>query len=141
MSLPALTRPLSQSLFDPAATGADIQSVARLHLSRGNADLALALLLANRDRLIPPALLDLARLQRRRGDWATAGAIWESLAEKGLPKAIEAQAKYLEHKARDHIQALEWVERLPPSPDRERRWQRLYDKVRACAPPLWPHQS
>jgi uncharacterized protein YprB with RNaseH-like and TPR domain len=141
LSLPALARPLSQSLFEPAATGADIQSVARLHLSRGDADLALALLLANRDRLMPSALLDLARLQRRRGDWAAAGAIWESLAEKGHPEAIEAQAKYLEHRARDYIHALEWVERLPPSPDRERRRRRLHDKVQACALPLWPHQS
>ena len=130
LSLPALAQPLQQGFVDPGAVGADIHSVARFHLSRGKADLAFELLLANRDALYPSALLDLARLHRRRGDWSAAGAIWKSLAGQGNPRALVAQAKYLEHRERDYAQALEWVERLPAGPETEHRRRRLVGKLR-----------
>jgi len=133
LSLPSLVGPLSHSLVDPASYGADVHAVARFHLSRGDADLALKLLLADRDRLAPPALLDLARLHRRRGEWPEASAIWGALAEQGLPEAIEAQAKYLEHREGNYPRALRWVDRLPPGPAREHRRHRLEGKLRATA--------
>jgi len=130
MSLPTLLQPLKRSLTDPAATGADVHAVARFHLSRGDADLALKLLFANREGLAPPALLDLARLNRRRGEWSAACAIWGALAEQGVPEAIEAQAKYLEHRERDYERALQCVDRLPTGPERDHRRRRLVDKLR-----------
>lgn len=129
LSLPALAHPLQRSFADPAATGADVHAVARFHLARGDIDLAAELLLANRDRLAPAALLELARLHRRRGEWDAAGAIWASLAAQGIPEACEAQAKYLEHRERDYAQALEWVGRLPAGAERERRRRRLEGKL------------
>jgi hypothetical protein len=131
LSLPALARPLQRSFVDPMATGADIRSVARFHLARGDADFALRLLVTNRETLEALALLDLARLHRRRGEWSAASAIWRALAEQGVPAALEAQAKYLEHRERDYAQALDCTARLPPGSERERRWRRLEDKLRA----------
>jgi uncharacterized protein YprB with RNaseH-like and TPR domain len=132
LSLPALAVPLRRSLIDPVASGADVHAVARLHLSLGNADPALALLSAHRERLGPPALLDLARLHRRRGEWAAASAIWKTLAEQGVPEALEAQAKYLEHQKRQYVEALECVARLPDGSARDHRRQRLEEKLKAC---------
>jgi len=129
LSLPALTRPLHQTLVDPAGIGADIQRIAQLHRSRGDPDLALELLSTNRDRLKPAALLDLARLHRRRGDWSSASDIWEALAEQRIPDALAEQAKYLEHRERDYAKALECVARLPPGLERENRRMRLEKKL------------
>jgi uncharacterized protein YprB with RNaseH-like and TPR domain len=131
LSLPALARPLRRSFVDPAATGADIRSVARFHLARGDADFALRLLATNREELAPLALMDLAQLHRCRGEWSEASTIWRALAEQGIPAALEAQAKYLEHRERDYAQALDCTARLPPGAERERRWRRLEDKLRA----------
>ncbi len=133
LSLPALTLPLSRSFVDPASTGADAHSVARFHLARGDTGLAFELLCANRDGLGPAALMELARMHRRRGDWSAAGTIWERLAEQGVPEALEAQAKFLEHRKRDYAKALEWTSRLPVGHDRERRRRRLEGKLRAQA--------
>ncbi|MCG6862083.1 MAG: ribonuclease H-like domain-containing protein [Chromatiaceae bacterium] len=133
LSLLALAQPLQQSFLDPASTDADVHSVARFQLTRGNADLAFHLLVTNRERLDPPALLDLARLHRRSGEWSEAAAIWESLSEQGIPAAIEAQAKFLEHRERDYAQALERVDRLPPGPERDHRRRRLEAKLEASA--------
>jgi len=130
LSLPALTRPLVESFADPRATGADVRAVARHHLTRGDADRALAVLLADRRRLSPPALLDLARLHRRRGEWQEAGAIWGALAVQGLPEAIADYAKYLEHQVQDYARALAWATRLPAGPAREHRRRRIEDKLR-----------
>jgi hypothetical protein len=134
LSLPALTRPLQQTLIDPARVGADIQRIAQLHLSRGDPDLALEHLSTNRDRLAPAALLDLARLHRQRGDWSAASAIWEALAEQKIPGALAAHAKYLEHRKRDYAKALAYVARLPPGLEREHRRARLEKKLRGQTP-------
>lgn len=130
LSLPALARPLTEAFADPRSTGADSRAVARFHLSRGDADRAFAILSADRPRLSPAALLDLARLHRRRGEWPEAGAIWGALAEQGIPEAIAALAKYLEHRMCDYVRALAWVARLPAGPDREHRRRRIEDKLR-----------
>jgi hypothetical protein len=129
LSLPALAPSLKRSFADPAETGADVHSVARFHFSRGSTDLAFELLLANRDGLAHPGLLDLARLHRRRDEWSAASDIWGALAEEGLREAITAQAKYLEHRARDNLGALALARRLPPGPEREHRCRRLEAKL------------
>jgi uncharacterized protein YprB with RNaseH-like and TPR domain len=125
LSLPALAPPLEASLRDPSSTGADIRSVAEYHRRRGEEAFAVRLLSSGRRQLSAAGLLDLARLYRRRGDWRSAREIWESLAAQGETEATEALAKYLEHRLGDHSLALTLARRLPPSPERDRRCQRL----------------
>ena len=133
LSLPALAGVLAHTLRRPWALGADVRSVAGYWLDRGQEALALAILAQGREALNETGLLDLARLHRRRSEWSQAHRIWRSLAERDHPGGTEALTKYLEHRERDYAQALLWVDRLPAGPDRERRRQRLEDKLRARA--------
>jgi hypothetical protein len=133
LSLPALVPALAQSLRDPAATGADIGSVAAHHLRVGDRERAFGLLSANRGRLCARGLLDLAGLCRRRGAWDEALAIWEMLAQRDEPRAVEALAKHLEHRAGDLHRALQLAARLPRGAAREHRLRRLQRRVNgAC---------
>jgi uncharacterized protein YprB with RNaseH-like and TPR domain len=129
LSLVALAVPMARSLCDPAATGAEIGAVASYHLARGEEGRAFALLVAHRQALSPPALLELARLHRARGKWEAAIEIWEMLADRDHPAAIEALAKYLEHRLRDFAGALRLAQRLPAGPERERRCRRLESRL------------
>ncbi len=129
LSLPALVPALAQSLRDPAATGADIRSVAAHHFRIGDRERAFGLLSANRGRLCARGLLDLAGLCRRRGAWDEALAIWEMLAQRDEPRAVEALAKHLEHRAGDLHRALQLAARLPRGPAREHRLRRLRHRV------------
>ncbi|MEA3275766.1 MAG: ribonuclease H-like domain-containing protein [Pseudomonadota bacterium] len=140
LSLPALVPALEWSFRDPAAAGAEIRAVARHHLARGANERAFQLLGANREALSASALLDLARLHGRRGEWDAALQIWQALAEKYNPKATEALAKYLEHRARDYRRALVMARRLPLGPERERRCRRLQARIwsRETGAPAYP---
>lgn len=129
IALPALVGPLASTLHDPASWGADLAAVARHHLRRGDPGAALALLAGNQARLDPAGLLDLARLQRRRGHWAAAAVIWETLAEQGVTAALEALAKYREHRVGDYSGALAVARRLPAGEARERRCRRLEQRL------------
>lgn len=95
--------------------------------------MAFSILDKGRGGLNEAGLLDLARLHRRRSEWAQAYGIWRSLAEHGNPMGTEALTKYLEHKERDYAKALEWVNRLPAAPDREHRRRRIEGKLRRLA--------
>ncbi|MBK1719125.1 hypothetical protein [Thiocystis violacea] len=73
--------------------------------------------------------LELARLYRRRGDWSGAVRIWEALAAEGDPSARAALAKYHEHQTHDRRQVLAFALDLPAGPERERRCERLREKL------------
>jgi hypothetical protein len=125
ISLPALAPALAWALREPGPAGADVRSVARHHLRRGDAAAALALLERHRQGLDSAGLTELAFLYRRQGDWAAALAIWQPLADRGEPAAVEALAKYLEHQAGDYRGALVLARRLPAGDARDRRCRRL----------------
>ena len=59
-----------------------------------------------------PAALELARLARRRGNWALAVTTWRELAMHDHVEALEGLAKYYEHKESDFAQALQLTQRL-----------------------------
>ena len=61
----------------------------------------------NRAQLDDEALMELARLARRKRNWALAIEIWDELTRKGNPEAIERLAKYYEHIVRDYDRALQ----------------------------------
>lgn len=129
LSLAALAVPLATTYRDPLATGAAVEAVAAHHLARGAPELAYALLAGNQARLAAPARLLLADLHRRRGEWEAACRIWGELGERDEPAALEALAKYHEHRRRDPAQALALARRLPPGAARERRCARLAAKL------------
>jgi len=112
VSLAALLPALQHSYEEPLARGADILAVVRHHREQNRERQAFDYLLAHRDRLDEPALLELARLGRRRGDWELAAAIWTTLASAGHPTALESLAKHHEHVTRNYRLALQWTQRL-----------------------------
>lgn len=136
LSLPTLAAAMTRCLCNPASLGADVRGVARYWLARGQEATALSLLAQDRHALDADGLFDLARLYRRRREWAQAHPIWRSLAARGHARGIEALAKYLEHRERDYVQALEWVDRLPAGSDREYRRRRIERKRQGRAPGL-----
>jgi uncharacterized protein YprB with RNaseH-like and TPR domain len=129
LSLAALAVPLAVTYRDPSATGAAVEAVAAYHLARGAPELAYAVLAGYPSRLAPPARLLLADLHRRRGEWEAACRLWGELVEHDEPAALEALAKYHEHRRRDPAQALALARRLPPGAARERRCARLAAKL------------
>lgn len=133
LSLAALAVPLAASFRDPLGMGASAHSIAGYHLSRGVPERAFAVLSAQREGLDVPALRLLAELHRRRGEWEQACQIWLRLAERDEPAALEALAKYYEHRCADHAAALDFAERLPPGAGRERRCGRLRARLAARA--------
>jgi hypothetical protein len=133
ISLAALVPALAAVERDPARFGADVAAVARNRLRRGDTGAAAGLLQDAAAELGPDALLLLASLYRRRGDWALALAVWETLALTGQPAAIEALAKYHEHRGGDPHQALRLALQLPAGPARARRCARLERKLNGQA--------
>ncbi len=129
VSLLALVPALVAVEHDPLANGADLGALARHRMRRGDACGARALLQAAQPLLMPTERLLLASLCRRAGDWAQALAQWERLAAEHEPTALEALAKYHEHRGGDLRQALALVQRLPSGPARERRELRLCRKL------------
>lgn len=133
LSLAALVVPLAASFRDPLSAGASVHSVAGYHLRRGAPEQAYAVLSAQTQGLGVPGLRLLAELHRRRGEWEQACQIWRRLAEGDEPAALEALAKYYEHRCADPTTALAFAERLPRGPDRERRCARLRARLTAQA--------
>jgi uncharacterized protein len=131
LSLVALVPAMAAVARDPIAHGADLGAVARYRLRRGDADGALALLCSAQPVLLPSERLFLASLYRRRGDWEQARAVWERLAADGQPDALEALAKYHEHRSGDLRQALDLARRLPAGLERDHRQLRLSRKLDA----------
>jgi uncharacterized protein YprB with RNaseH-like and TPR domain len=129
LSLAALIIELPRVFADPARFGADGEAIGRGYLREGDELGALRCLRAARDQLTETGLLELARLYRRRGDWAEAVQIWERLAARGSAHALVQLSKYHEHLRRDPRRALEFAHRLialeGPGHDHERRVARL----------------
>jgi uncharacterized protein YprB with RNaseH-like and TPR domain len=118
LSLVVLPAALQGSHEDPEATGADAHAWAKHRHRVLGEQAAFDYLQRHRGTLETDGLLELARLARRRRDWSLAVAIWEQLAGKGEPAAIEHLAKYLEHEKKDFRQALEaTARRLARAPD------------------------
>ena len=135
VSLAALVPALVRVERDPIAQDADLGALARHRLRCGDAPGALALLSSAQPLLVPAERLLLASLFRRRGDWEQARAVWEGLAADNEPDALEALAKYHEHRSGDLRQALDLVRRLPPGLARDHRQLRLRRKLNT-EPPL-----
>jgi uncharacterized protein YprB with RNaseH-like and TPR domain len=112
---------------------ADPCAVARHRMRRGDEAGALRQLAERTGSLGIAALLELARLYRRRGEWERAVLIWEDLAGQGVAEALERLAKYQEHIGRDFAAALALTERLVARqgarPEHVRRRQRLLGRV------------
>ena len=137
VSLAALVPALARVERDPVAQDADLGALARHRLRCGDASGALALLCSAQPLLVPAERLLLASLFRRRGDWEQARAVWERLATDNEPNALEALAKYHEHRSGDLQQALDLVRRLPPGLARDHRQLRLSRKLKTePSPPL-----
>ena len=119
ISLAALVPALAGVERDPIAHGADLGALARHRIRLGDASGALALLRSAQPLLVPAERLLLASLYRRRGDWEQARTVWERLAADNEPDALEALAKYHEHRSGDLRQALDLVRRLPPGLERD----------------------
>lgn len=132
VSLVALLAELSRVHAQPAGA-ADPLSLARHQQRHGREDLALDRLHANRHHLPPAGLLELARLHRRRGDWPSALAVLQPLAERGESGALLVLAKYQEHVLRDYRAALgscvSLTARQPDEPAHRRRLARVQRKL------------
>jgi uncharacterized protein len=126
--LPALTEVYRRPSTD-ARLGTDPASIARMQLRRHRHAPAQAHLAANEPALDDAALLLLAQLYRRAGDWHNATRLWQRLAEHGVLEAIEALAKYHEHVSGDLAQAAALCTALrnaaPARDDFLRRQQRI----------------
>lgn len=116
---------------------ADPLGVARHRLRRGDEAGALRVLDECSAMLGVAALLELAQIHRRRGEWACALPIWEQLAEQGVAEALERLAKYEEHIRHDFGAALALTERLlarqGERAEHACRRERLLERVRRAA--------
>ncbi|KAA6186968.1 hypothetical protein F2Q65_03510 [Thiohalocapsa marina] len=130
ISLAALVPALVRVEQEPAAHGADVGAIARGRLQRGDAVGARILLQSAAPTLPSADLLLLATLYRRSGLWPQALSLWNRLAAADEPAALEALAKYYEHRQHDPRQAMVFARRLPAGPERTRRCDRLGKKVR-----------
>ena len=138
ISLAAMLPALHASFVDPQENKADILASARHYLRDGDEQKAYTVLLSNRTCLERQALLELARLSRHNGDWASSIEIWHDLVKKGDTQATEHLAKYYEHKIRDYAQALESCRKLIQTDTfaarHRHREQRLLTKIRKSTP-------
>ena len=108
VSLAALLPMLYQCYMDPVKNGANVIATMKSYSSqRGSEQCVYDYLMHNRAQLDDEALMELARLARRKRNWALAIEIWDELTRKGNPEAIERLAKYYEHIVRDYDRALQ----------------------------------
>jgi uncharacterized protein YprB with RNaseH-like and TPR domain len=129
LSLAALVPALAAVERAPLDYDADSVSLARHLARRGEHDKALAMLSAAHGRLDVAGLLLLASLHRRRGDWPRAVAVWDTLAAQDEQAAIEALAKYHEHRSGNLRRALVLAKRIACHAERTRRCARLEYKI------------
>jgi uncharacterized protein YprB with RNaseH-like and TPR domain len=134
VSLAALLPSLDRVWREPWRAGADTASLARAYLGRGRQQDALEVLQrspeTHRDA---ETVLLLARLFRRQGRWADAVTIWQHLAARDNPEALECLAKYHEHHTRCLATALSFAERLAEAPAGVRRQRRIRRKLESAA--------
>jgi hypothetical protein len=136
VSLAALMPALAEAYAAPLAVGGDAAAVAQHWLDAGVPERAYSILRAAAATLDARGLSLLARLHRRRGEWAEAVSIWSRLADEGDPTALEHLAKYHEHVARDSETALRFARQLPEGERRARRLARLRTRsARGAGPP------
>ncbi|MGB5834589.1 MAG: ribonuclease H-like domain-containing protein [Thiohalocapsa sp.] len=134
ISLAALVPAMARAERVPEAHGTDVGALARHRLRCGDTQGALGLLARVDTSLRPAERLLLASLYRRCGDWECARNLWEGLAAGGEPAALEALAKYHEHRSGDLNQALALVQRLPAGQARDHRRRRICRKLDAAGP-------
>jgi uncharacterized protein YprB with RNaseH-like and TPR domain len=136
-ALPALLNALKDVYVDPQHKRADALGVARAHRRRGAEEDAVRVLSCEPEQLDERALLELASLYRRRGEWSQAITIWQQLDAAGCLAATEALAKYFEHHAQDPRAALSYTEKLAtavwPEASHETRRARLRRKIERLA--------
>ena len=114
---------------NPGLYGADVSSVARLHLKAGREELALQLLLREKSNLEQAGLALLAGLLKRSGQLRGACAIWKTLAAGGDQAARVRLAKHYEHDLSDYARALDCADGLCESDEKQRRCSRLRHKL------------
>ena len=112
LSLIALASVLGRAYAEPGQSDADPLGIARAHRRAGDDATALLHLRDHGETLVDDAQLELAGLYARSGQWEEAVPIWESLAARGVARAMERLAKYCEHRQRDFGAALHWTERM-----------------------------
>ncbi len=129
LSMVVLLPMLIEAHNRPADLGADVLSVARVHLRQGDDETALHVLTRHQSLLDDQGLLELAWLLRRQNRWDEACSIWEQLAGKVNPEALVRLAKYHEHVRRDYRTALDYASLLPVGPEHDHRRRRLRQKT------------
>lgn len=112
VSLAALMAALAEVFVNADASECDAVAIARGHIARGKSAEALQLLAAQETLLDEDGLLLLAALLRREGRREQAVSLWQRLAQRDVPEAIEALAKHHEHARRDYAEALQFAHRL-----------------------------
>ena len=137
ISLVALLPQISVVHSEPGHQSADPLAIARRHLRNGDAQSAYSHLAHWRNRSCEAGQLELAALQRKKGHWEDAAAIWRELAEDGSVRACEHLAKYYEHRLADMDAALgcaqALLERDDSNPTYQRRLARLQQKLQRRA--------
>jgi uncharacterized protein len=133
ISLVALLPQISVIHSEPGHQSADPLAIARRHLRNGDAESAYSHLAHSRNRSCEAGQLELAALQRKKGHWEDAAAIWRELAADGSLRACEHLAKYYEHRLADMDAALsctqDLLERDVSNPAYQRRHARLKEKL------------
>lgn len=118
VALAALLSHTASMLADPfhegIEHGLDVIALARLYEDLGQWDTAARLFERGLQMSIGPesfweALRRLSVLQKRRGDFGQAVALWEQAAAEGHAYAYVELAKYYEHRQRDPKTALNWT--------------------------------
>jgi uncharacterized protein YprB with RNaseH-like and TPR domain len=112
ISLVALLSGLQLAYEDPIQAKANVTGIMKHRRTQLGEERVYAYLLANRAELDDEALLELARLGRRREEWGLSLEIWCDLAGKGNMEALERLAKYHEHVAKDFTVALRFAREL-----------------------------
>jgi hypothetical protein len=136
VSLAALLPRLHGVYREPATHGdCDVAAVARHHRRQGRGEEAYGQLRGARHRLDIPGRLELAREARRRREWALATEIWRELARDDHPEALEALAKYHEHRRGDVAEALRLTRRLLSMNSGAERHRRREARLRTKQPP------
>jgi uncharacterized protein YprB with RNaseH-like and TPR domain len=135
LSLAVLPAALQRSHDDPLSSGANVLACAK-HLDAApgpeySRPTAFEYLQRHRTILDNDALLELARLARRRGESKLAVELWGQLAGAGESAAIEHLAKHYEHVERDYERALQVTARLLAGAPHDRHHQRRHARLRA----------
>lgn len=121
LALMGVAAALAEALEDPLSgrRPEEDYGLGRMLAAMGHGETGRALLARALEGPLPvqsrrPALLHLARLQRREGDRHGAANLWNQVLdeEPAHPEAAEEMAKHLEHQVRDYRGALILVERV-----------------------------